>query len=86
MTNLIHNGFILQYVYCNPLHVSSIVCSSSGGLNCTDAASGIVTAPNYILVILDNSLVFRVTIPDAASIQFKPPDDEHIMPETCRGL
>jgi len=23
--------FILQYVYCNPLHVSSIICSSSGG-------------------------------------------------------
>jgi len=31
------------------------------------------------LVILDNSLVFRVTIPDAASVQFKPPDDEHII-------
>ena len=27
-------------------------------------------AANYILVILDNSLVFRVTIPDAASIHF----------------
>ena len=38
-------------------------------LNCIDAASDIVTA-NYILVFLDNSLVFRVTIPDAASIQF----------------
>ena len=23
--------FILQYVYYNPLHVSSIICSSSGG-------------------------------------------------------
>jgi hypothetical protein len=27
-------------------------------------------AANYILVILDHSLVFRVTIPDVASIQF----------------
>jgi len=27
-------------------------------------------AANYILVILDHSLVFRVKIPDAASIQF----------------
>ena len=31
MTNLIHTCFILQYVYYNPLHVSSIICSSSGG-------------------------------------------------------
>jgi len=30
----------------------------------------ISNAVNYIIVILDNSLVFRVTIPDAASIQF----------------
>ena len=26
-----NNYFILQYVYYNPLHVSSIMCSSSGG-------------------------------------------------------
>ena len=31
MTNLIHNCFILQYAYYDPLHVSSIICSSSGG-------------------------------------------------------
>jgi hypothetical protein len=31
MTNLIQNCFILQYVYYDPLHVSSIICSSSGG-------------------------------------------------------
>jgi len=30
----------------------------------------ISNAANYILVILDNSLIFRVTIPDAASVQF----------------
>ena len=31
ITNLIHTCFILQYFYYNPLHVSSIICSSSGG-------------------------------------------------------
>ena len=31
MTCWIHNCFILQYVYYNPVHVSSIVCPSSGG-------------------------------------------------------
>jgi len=30
----------------------------------------ISNAANYILVILDHSLIFRLTIPDAASIQF----------------
>ena len=30
MANLIHTCFNLQYVYYNPLHVSSIICSSSG--------------------------------------------------------
>ena len=31
MTNLIHTCFILQYVYYNPLHISSIICTSYGG-------------------------------------------------------
>ena len=31
MTNLMHTCFILQYVHYNPLLVSSITCSSSGG-------------------------------------------------------
>jgi len=30
----------------------------------------ISNAANYILVILDHSLIFRLTIPDAASVQF----------------
>ena len=30
----------------------------------------ISNAVNYILVTLDHSLIFRVTIPDAASIRF----------------
>ena len=42
MTNLMHTFFILQYVHYNHLRFSSITCSSSGGLNCIDAASGIV--------------------------------------------
>ena len=31
MTNVMHICFILQYIYYIPLHVSSIICSSSGG-------------------------------------------------------
>jgi hypothetical protein len=38
---------------------------------------------NYIIVILDNSLVFRVTIPDAVLIQFDLLRMSKIFLETC---
>jgi hypothetical protein len=43
---------------------------------------------NYIIVILDSSLVFRVTIPDAVLIliQFDLLRMSKILLETCRGL
>ena len=43
---------------------------------------------NYIIVILDNSPVFRVTIPDAVLIQFDLLRMSKILLETCtcRGL
>ena len=47
MTNLIHNCLILQYVYYDPLHVSSIVLII-GRLNYIDAASGIVTLNKWL--------------------------------------
>jgi len=48
-------------------------------MNCIDAASGILTLKT------SDSLVFRVRIPDAASIQFGLLMMS-IMLETCRGL
>jgi len=74
MTNLIHTCFILQYVYYNPLHLSSIICSSSGGW--------IVLMQHLVLSVsvsgypvtrctgAPDGHLLRVTIPDAASIQF----------------
>ena len=64
-------------------------------INCIDVAYGIVTLSQWpygaqverelsTCALYDHLL--RVTIPDAASIQFKPPDGEHKMLETCRGL
>ena len=43
---------------------------------------------NYIIVILDNSLVFIVTIPDAVLIQFDLLRMSKILLQTCtcRGL
>ena len=100
MTNLIHTCFILQYVYYNPLHVSSIICSSSsGGFNCIDAASGIVTLsqwPSGAQVereLSEFSLNLLTGWPLTESDDtrcyintIQPPDDEHIMLETGRGL
>ena len=45
--------------------------------------SFIINAANYIIVILDNSLVFRVTIPDAVLIQFDLLRMSKIMLKTC---
>ena len=92
MTNLMHTCFILQYVHYNPLHVSSITSSSSGGLNCIDAAPGIVfpvigcTVNRFSLNLCTGKPLTGRTKPDSASVQFKPPDDKHVMLETCRGL
>jgi hypothetical protein len=47
MTNLIHNYCILQYIYYNPLHVSSIILLIIRRMNCIDAASGIVTLSQW---------------------------------------
>jgi len=41
---------------------------------------------NCILVILEHSLVFRVTIPDAVSIQYDLLMMSMMLLETCRGL
>ena len=87
MTNLMHTCFILQYIRYNPLHVSSITRSSSGCLNCIDAASGMVlSASGRPVHLCTGRPLTESTIPDAASIQFKTPDDENVMLETRRGL
>jgi hypothetical protein len=39
----------------------------------------------HVLVILDHSPVYRVTVPYAACLQLYPPEDEHLRLETCRG-
>jgi len=39
----------------------------------------------HVLVILDHTPVYRVTVPYAACAQLYPPEDEHLRLETCRG-
>jgi hypothetical protein len=66
-----------------PLHVSSNKCSSSGGPSCINTSSGIHT-------LVDDCLTSRsrgnFLIPDDVLIQFGPPDDEHLLLETCIGM
>jgi hypothetical protein len=38
-----------------------------------------------VLLILDHSPVYRVTVPYAACVQLCPPEDEHLRLEKCRG-
>jgi hypothetical protein len=66
----------------------AILRSSSGGLNCIVTASGIVTlckrpysTPGESA--LNRFLYGRVTIPDAVTVQFRPPEDEH---STARNM
>ena len=87
MTNLIHICCILQYVYYNPLYVSSIICSSSGGLNCIDAASGILTSvrrrPVHRLREFSLNLCTGRPLTESDDTRccikiIQPPDDDHI--------
>jgi hypothetical protein len=68
----------------------AILCSSSGDQNCIFTASGIVTlcerpcsvpVENGIISPLSTGALYgrlqRVTITDAVTIQFRPPEDEH---------
>jgi len=41
---------------------------------------------NHVLVILDHSPVYRVTVPYAAYIQLYPPEDKHFRLEIRRGI
>jgi len=40
---------------------------------------------HHVLVILNHSPFYRVTVPNAACVQLCPPEDEHLILETYRG-
>ena len=82
--------FIKYYI---PLHVSSIKCPSSGGYSCIHAAYGTVTLYESSWWPVGTQLTLctdrpprTVTVPYAACIQLYPPEDEHLMLETCKGI
>jgi len=62
-----------RHTETSPLHVSSTICSSSGGQNC-------------IVQRLVSSHWCDDTRCCIGQIKFWPPDDEHIVLETCRGI
>ena len=44
---------------------------------CKQVIRQVLLKLNHVLVILDNSPVYRVTVPYAACVQLYPPEDEH---------
>jgi hypothetical protein len=78
-----------------PLHVSSNKCSSSGGPTSINTSSGVthtggqlsdVPVKNFLLTGTSDSHPPECVIPDDVLIQVGPPDDEHLLLETCRGM
>jgi hypothetical protein len=87
MTNLMHTCFILQYVHYNPLHVSSITCSSPGRWivlmqhlvpSLSFSGHPVHLCTGWPLIEREDTRCCINTI--------QRPDDEHIMLETCTGL
>jgi len=66
-----------------PLHVSSIMCSSSGGQNCI--IQHLVSSHTVGGRPVDGTATYRCDDTKCCIIQFQPPGDEHIVLETCRG-
>ena len=52
---------------------------------CKQVSGRILLKLNHVLVILDHSPVYRVTVTYAACVQLYPPEDEHLRLDTCRG-
>jgi hypothetical protein len=73
-----------------PVHVSSNRCSSSGGPNCINTSSGITHSGGLLSDVpvtgTSESHPPECIIPDDVLIQFGPPDDEHLLLETCTGM
>jgi hypothetical protein len=77
-----------------PLHVSGNKCSSSGGSTCANTSSGITQSDGFdvpvrrklLLTGTSNSHPPVCVIPDDELTKVGPPDDEHLLPETYRGM
>jgi hypothetical protein len=71
-----------------PLHVSSNKCLSSGGPTCVNTLSGITHSVGWVSYVPGTSDTHppECVIPDNVLTQVGPPDDEHLLLETCRGM
>ena len=70
-----------------PLHVSSTMCSSSGGQNCIIqhlvSSHSVGGRPVYPV---HRTATYRCNDTRCCIIQFWPPDDDHMVLETCKGM
>ena len=79
------DALFLNVFISTPLHVSSSKCSSSGRPTCINTPSGI-THSSGRLSGRYASHPLECVVPDGVLIQVGPPDDEHLLLETCRGV
>jgi hypothetical protein len=84
--------FLNVFILClYMLHVSSSKCSSSGGPNCINTSSGITHSGRWLSAVpvktgMSDSHPPECVIPDDVLIQFGPPDNEHLLLESCRDI
>ena len=71
------DALFLNVFISTPLHVLSSKCSSSGGPTSINTPSGITHTGGWLS---------ECVITDGVLIQVGPPDDEHSLLETCRGV
>ena len=86
------DALFLNVFISTPLHVSSSKCSSSGGPTYINTPSGITHSSGWLSgrpvgrTGKPDSHPLECVIPDGVLIQVGPPDDEHLLLETCRGV
>jgi hypothetical protein len=82
--------FYVLILIFNSLHVSSILCSSSGEISCVNTSSGnchsVSVAVSYFRPAHDMATDIEWQLPEVVLTQFVSPDDEHDVLETCREL
>jgi len=79
LTNLMHKICFTISFYFMPVHVLSTVCSSSEGQNC-------ITQHLVSSHLVHETATYMCDDTRGCVMQFWPPDDEHMVLETCRGM
>jgi hypothetical protein len=77
---------VSKILFCHEtLHVSGVFCAHHQELSAVHVAIGMFHV-GYVAAVPADSHSPECVIPDYVLIKFGPPDDEHLLLETCRGI